>query len=94
MRLVYVAMTCKAAKPVTDPEVVNSALRWADHEHGALEHARIHMSRTGACAVLFINSRAPADAQDYCRKLVIQALDGEPALAGWSLSECTPLPSL
>ena len=92
MRLFYVAINRGASRPINDPEVVSTALRKADQDHGALEHARIHTSRAGACGVLFINGRAPADAHDYCRKLVSRALDEAPALAGWFLCDCAPLP--
>jgi len=68
-----------------------SALWRAGAEHGSLEHARIHISRAGARGVLFMSAPTLATAREQCRQLLARTLVDEPSLAGWQLSDCSPL---
>ena len=92
MRLVAVEFDRSAAgAPAPGAELVVAALLGAAAPGDGLEHVRLHSSRAGAVAVLFLARRADVPVLADCRELCVRALRAEPLLRGWTLASCAEL---
>ncbi len=80
--------------PAPGAELVVDALLGAAAPGDGLEHVRLHSSRRGAVAVLFLARQADAPVVAGCRDLCDRALRAEPLLRGWTLASCAEVAQL